>query len=108
MKASELAQKLGWRPACGDGENEVTGCYCGDLLSWVMAKAPAGSVWLTVMGNVNCVAVASLRDLACVVITEGAPLDEAALVRAAQQGVTIYTTDRSTYDCAVAVSGMIE
>lgn len=107
MKASELAQKLSWKLACGDGENEVLGCYCGDLLSWVMAKAPAGSVWLTVMGNVNCVAVASLRDLACVVITEGAPLDQAALARAEQQGVTVYTTDSSTYDCAVAVGGMI-
>lgn len=107
MKTSELAEKLGWKCACGDGGNEATGCYCGDLLSWVMAKAPAGSVWLTVMGNVNCVAVASLRDLACVVITEGAPLDEAALARAAQQGVTIYTTGSSTYDCAAAVSELI-
>lgn len=106
MRTSELAQRLGWKLVCGDGENEVLNCYCGDLLSWVMAKAPAGSVWLTVMGNVNCVAVASLRDLACVVITEGAPLDEAARTRAEQQGVTIYTTDRSTYDCAAAISGM--
>ncbi len=107
MRVSELADKLGWKRACGEGEGEANGCYCGDLLSWVMAKAPAGSVWLTVMGNVNCVAVASLRDLACVVITEGAPLDEAALARAQQQGVTIYTSDRSTYDCAAAVSGII-
>lgn len=106
MRTSELAEKLGWVHACGSGENEVSGCYCGDLLSWVMAKAPAGSVWLTVMGNVNCVAVASLRDLACVVITEGAPLDEAARIRAEQQGVTIYTTDRSTYGCAAAISGL--
>lgn len=107
MKANELARALGWTPVCGDGETQVAGCYCGDLLSWVMAKAPAGSVWMTVMGNINCVAVASLRDLACVVITEGAPLDAAALERARQQGVTIYTTAGSTYDCAAAASRLI-
>ena len=108
MKANELASRLGWTCACGDGEAEVRGCYCGDLLSWVMAKAPAGSVWLTVMGNLNCVAVASLRELACVVITDGAPLDRAALERAGQQGVTLYTAADGTYECARAVSGLIE
>ena len=44
----------------GDPDRQVTGGYCGDLLSWVMGRAREGDAWMTVMGNVNAVAVAVL------------------------------------------------
>ena len=69
MRVLELAQTLGWDLASGDGARELTGgVYCCDLLSIVMGRAPANSLWVTVMGNVNAMAVASLADTACVVI----------------------------------------
>ena len=40
-----------------DPDRPVTGGYCGDLLSWVMGRAPADGVWLTIMSNVNVAAV---------------------------------------------------
>ena len=43
----------------GDVDREVTDCYIGDLLSWVMGRAPADSAWLTVMGNINSIALRS-------------------------------------------------
>ena len=91
----------------GDLSREVTGCYCGDLLSWVMGKAREGDCWLTVMGNINAVAVAVLTDCACIVLTEQAALDEAAKLRAEQQGVTILTTGESAYELAVKLSAVI-
>ena len=36
-----------------------------------MAKAQAGNVWVTLQGHPNTVAVASLLNLAGVIITEG-------------------------------------
>ena len=30
-----------------DPDRAVTGGYCGDLLSWVMGRAPADGAWLT-------------------------------------------------------------
>ena len=91
----------------GDLSREVTGCYCGDLLSWVMGKAREGDSWLTVMGNINAVAVAVLTDCACIVLTENAALDEAAKIRAEQQGVTILTTADSAYALAVKLAAVI-
>ena len=46
-------------------DKKITGCYIGDLLSWAMSRVKAGDVWLTVMGNVNAIAVAALSDAAC-------------------------------------------
>ena len=34
-------------------EREITKCFCCDLLSVAMGRAPAGCAWVTVMGNMN-------------------------------------------------------
>lgn len=47
-----------------DAEREITRVFCCDLLSVAMGKAPAGCAWVTVMANINTLAVASLTDTA--------------------------------------------
>ena len=45
MTVEELSRALSLETVVpGDGGREVTGGYCGDLLSWVMGRAPAGCV----------------------------------------------------------------
>lgn len=88
-------------------DREVTGGYCGDLLSWVMGRAPAGSVWMTIMSNVNVAAVASLSDVACILLTEGVVPDEALLKRVQERGINLLGCDGSTYDTAVALSRLL-
>lgn len=89
-------------------EREVTGGYCGDLLSWVMGRAPAGGAWLTIMSNVNVAAVAALSDVSCVVLAEGVIPDPPLLDKARAQGITLLGTDLSVFDCAVRLGGLIE
>lgn len=96
------------RLLCGeDLSGEITGCYCGDLLSWVMSRAQEGDVWLTVMGNINSIGVAVLAEVACIVLTENAALDTDALKRAEQNGVVILQTEKNTYQMAAAISKLI-
>ncbi len=105
MTVRTLCDELGWTVLTeGDLSREITGCYCGDLLSWVMSKAQDGDCWLTVMGNINAVAVAVLTDCACIVLTENAALDDEAKARAEQQDVTILTTGLNAYQAAVELS----
>lgn len=52
----------------GNGEDELTGVYCCDLLSCVMGNAPEGCAWVTVMNNINTLAVASLTECAAVIL----------------------------------------
>jgi len=72
-----------------------------------MSKAKENDVWLTVMGNVNAVAVAVLTDCACIVLTENSALDEDAKMRANQQGVTILQSGRNAYELAVLISKLL-
>lgn len=108
MDVKNLVEELGLKVLCGENlEREISGCYCGDLLSWVMSRANEGDVWLTVMGNINSVGVAVLADVACIVLTENATLDEDALKRAMQNDVIILQTDKNSYQMAAAISKLI-
>ena len=108
MDVKNLVEELGLKVLCGENlGREICGCYCGDLLSWVMSRANEGDVWLTVMGNINSVGVAVLADVACIVLTENAALDEDALKRAIQNDVIILQTDKNSYQMAAAISKLI-
>lgn len=108
MKISELAEKCGWKILNFGEEREVESCYIGDLLSWVMGRAQENNVWLTVMGNVNAIAVAVLADVSAIVLTENSALDAEALERAKQRGVNIYSTEDNTYETAKKIIAIIE
>ncbi len=82
------------------GENFVKGVYCGDLLSWVMSKAKAGNVWITIQSHINVIAVASLVGISAVVIVEGSEVELGVLEKAEEEEIAIFTTDRPAYEIA--------
>ena len=109
MKICEIADKLSLRPlALADNSREVTGVYIGDLLSWVMGRANSGDAWITIMSNINIVAVASLADVACIILAEGVVPDEAVCSAALQKGVNIYTSDKTAYRIAIALEKCLQ
>lgn len=102
MTVNELAAADGFRPlALPQGEREVHGVYIGDLLSWVMGRARADNVWVTIMSNINVVAVASLADVSCVVFAEGVTPDDDVIETARQKDINLLVSDRSAYELAV-------
>ena len=90
-----------------DTELELTKVFCCDLLSVAMAKNPAGSVWVTVMGNVNTVAVSVLTEGGCIVFAEGAVPDSISIEKAESQGVTLLKTQLPIFDAALAAHNLI-
>lgn len=91
----------------GELDRDITGCYIGDLLSWVMGRAPADSAWLTVMGNINSIAVATLADVSCIVLVENAALDKEAKSKAELHDVTILQTEMNSYKLALELGKLI-
>lgn len=88
-------------------EREITVLFCCDLLSIAMGRAPAGCAWVTVMGNINTLAVAALTDAACVILAEGAVLDEAARKKAEDQGIPVFSTSMPIFDAAIKVHRLL-
>ncbi len=109
MTVRELAKALSLTVLSeGDLDREVGGGYCGDLLSWVMSRAQANDAWFSVIGNVNAIAVCVLADVACLVLCENAPFDEAAKTRAEVEGINVLRSTRTAYELAAALSRCLD
>lgn len=103
MKLSEFIKFGGYELLTNPdyGDREVSGCYVGDLLSWVMGRAGSGDVWVTVMSNINIVAVASLADTACILLAENVNVDDDILKKANAQDIVILKSEKTGYElCA--------
>lgn len=109
MTALELAQKLSFKVINeGDGNlREIKGIYCCDLLSLVMGRAKADDAWVTVMGNINTIAVCVLSDVSCVVLSEGLTLDNEAMERAKAQNVCVLASELPTFEIALQIKNAI-
>ena len=90
-----------------DVERDITIPFCCDLLSIAMGRAPEGCAWVTVMANMNTLAVAVLTEAACVILAEGAVLDEAAKKKAGEQSVTVLSTDMPVFEAALKIHGLL-
>ncbi len=109
MKVSELKEKLNLTVLSSPDfeDRDVTGCYIGDLLSWVMGKAQSGDAWITIMNNINIVAVASLTDAACIILCEGVSLEESIIAKADSEGIIILKSEDTAYRLATGIGKLI-
>lgn len=104
MTVKELINKTGFKvinEASASAETTVEKAYCCDLLSVAMSRVPEGAAWVTVMSNLNTLAVASLTEAACVIIAEGAAIDEAVVAKAKEQEITLLSTELPIFDAAL-------
>jgi len=76
----------------------VTGGYTSDLLSNVMGFATPGSIWVTMQGHQNIIAVASLAGLAAVVVAGGVEPEKDAIEKANSQDIILLTSKLSTFE----------
>ena len=108
VTVNELAQVQGFKAVTlPDGDRQINGVYIGDLLSWVMGNAEQGNVWITIMTNINTVAVATLVDVSCIILAEDTLPDENVLEVALEKGVNILSTPLSAYKAAVLLSSVL-
>lgn len=99
MTVRELSEKFSFSVLClPQPQREVTGGYTGDLLSWVMSGAMEGDAWVTIMSNVNVVAVASLCDVACVILAQGVVLEKKDLETAGDKGINVLSSSLSAFE----------
>ena len=108
MTVKSLSKTCGFEVICmPDPDREINGAYMGDLLSWVMGKADSSNVWITIMSNINVIAVATLTDVSCVVLAEGVKLDPEVTGTAEAKGINVLSSALSAYEIAKLISGII-
>lgn len=100
MKVSELIDKLGLTVFTGSEglDREITGGYVSDLLSDVMGNGKDGNVWITLQNHMNVVAVASLKEMACIILVKGIVPEAEIVERAVEEEIPILGSKENTFE----------
>lgn len=89
-------------------QREVRGGYVGDLLSDVMANAGEGDLWITRQVHQNIVAVASLKDLAGIVLVKDIEPAEDTLAKAVREKIPLLQADLTAFEAAGRLYALLE
>lgn len=109
MTVREIAEKLNLRVFSGEAglDREVTGGYVSDLLSDVMGFAKDGSVWVTLQTHKNVMAIATLKELAAVIIVKGFEPEEDAREVSEEEGIPILGSGEQTFELAGRIYNLL-
>lgn len=105
MRLLDFKESLKLKTLTAETEDiEFDGVYAGDLLSRCMSHVESGALWLTIMNNLNVIAVASLTEPAAVILAEGVVLPEDVLAVAREKNVAVFSTELTVYEICSVVS----
>lgn len=102
MKVFEIVEKLGLTVFSGNKglDREIAGGYVSDLLSDVMGNAQEGQVWITLQVHQNVMAIASLKDLAAVILVNGLEPHENTIRHSDDENIPVLGTTWTTFEIA--------
>jgi hypothetical protein len=100
MNLANLVERLGLKVYAGGAElaRPVSGGYVSDLLSDVIAHSRKDQLWVTLQVHPNIVAVASLKELAAIVLVNGREPAAETAARADKERIPVLGTPLSAYE----------
>ncbi len=100
MKVSEIVEKLDLKVYSGlkGLDREISGGYVSDLLSDVMGNAREGEVWITLQVHQNVLAIASLKDLAAIILVNKLEPQENTVRHSDDENIPVLGTSLSTFE----------
>ncbi len=110
MTVKELIEKMDLTVYSGENNlnTEITGGYASDLLSDVMGFAQEGEAWITLQTHKNVIAIASLKELACVVLVKGSTPDEDMLEQAKREEIPVLGSKEETFETVGKIYSFIK
>lgn len=100
MKVCDIVKQLNLKVFCGEQgiNNEVVGGYTSDLLSDVMGNVDEGYIWITLQTHKNIMAIASLKEIAAIILVKGYKPEQAAIDQSGEEGIPILGTDMEAFE----------
>lgn len=110
MKVFDLVEKFGLTVFSGENglDNEISGGYVSDLLSDVMGNASENEVWITLQTHQNVLAIASLKDLAAVILVKGFEPDPEMLAKSNEENIPVLGTNLGTFEMAGKIYSILK
>lgn len=99
MNISGLGDALKLKPVQDSYDDRpLAGAYTSDLLSDVMAHAGADYALITIQAHRNTVAVASMLNLAAIIVCNNRPIPEDMVDAARAEKIAIFLSDKNQFE----------
>ncbi|MFA7081838.1 MAG: DRTGG domain-containing protein [Bacteroidales bacterium] len=110
MTVRELKDKLNLRLVSGEEglDNVIDGGYTSDLLSDVMGNAEMGQCWITLQTHKNIMAIASLKDLACIVLVKDLEPNSDTIDQSNEEGIPILSTSKEAFEITGEIFALLK
>lgn len=110
MKIAEVIKAMDLKVFSGEEnlQNEINGGYVSDLLSDVMGNVEEESVWITIQNHKNVVAIATLREVAAVILAKGIEPDEEMLQFAKEEDLPVLGSTEAVFPLSGKLYALIK
>ena len=100
MTVQDIVSQLNLKICSGEKglQREIKGGYTSDLLSDVMGHAQEGDVWITIQTHNNVMAIASLKEIAAIILVKGHVPEEDTLEESNNENIPILSTPLQTFE----------
>ncbi|WP_231610150.1 serine kinase [Labilibaculum euxinus] len=100
MKVQDIVDKLGLKVCSGSAglNREIEGGYTSDLLSDVMGNADENQVWVTLQTHKNIMAIASLKELAAIILVKGYEPETDTAEQSNLEGIPILSSEEEAFE----------
>ncbi len=108
MNVNDLEHIPGFKTVyVADSETAIKNAYTGDLLSDVMANAPADSVLITIQAHKNTVAVATLAGIRAIVVCNNRSVPDDVIEAARAEKVSLFRTAEDQFSVSGRLYGLL-
>ncbi|MEG2814095.1 MAG: DRTGG domain-containing protein [Oscillospiraceae bacterium] len=91
----------------GNGnEKDIDGIFCCDLLSFAMANMKKNSVWISVISNINTIAVAMFTNVSCLIISHSIKISNDVLKKAKENNICVLSSKLQTFETSLIVHNL--
>lgn len=100
MKLNEIAQNLNLDLLSKNSslDKEIVYGYASDLLSDVLANAKKDSIWVTLQIHQNIIGVASLKELAGIIIINGRTPEDETIKKAEEEKIPLFVSKLTSFE----------
>ena len=99
MKLNEIIRKLNLVVRVDNNlSQEVTSGYSSDLLSDVIAYAQDGDLWITLQTHQNIIAVASMKNLAGIILVNNREPEDETMAKAREENIPLMVSDLPSFE----------
>lgn len=81
----------------GDLNTPIESAYSSDLLSQVLAKASHRDIWITVQTHATILGIASIKQVPCILFTEGLRPCAEVIAKAEQESIILLACQTTSF-----------